>query len=611
LAGIGISPSSGSTPPVPGNTISNNTLDNDAVGLLLNNSGSNNLFASEHFFSNGYDLLLNESNSTTLNATNLIFDSPSGSFQNYTNLSINDNLAAGEAYSINWTANTSALPAGYISFAGNFVNISHFSGNMSIVSIAWSWTSTEAAGYTPSAFSLWNYNSTGWSSLNNTPNTVSNQLSLANLTSTGVFGILQSSGSIASCSVITSSKSLSGNLTGAPISAAPLSGTACMVIAASNVNLNCNGSSITNNGTTGNTSGILINSSYTNVTVQNCGNLSGYTNGILDYQAANGSIVNDTAYNDTYGIYLNSSANYDNLTNDTSYNNSQDGFYLSNANHTDLFNDSAYNNSYGAYLASSSSDNFTNNSFTNNSVAGLYIDLNSASMNALSNRFCYNTLDLQSLGTESSATSNACNSFSGWNESSHFGCTFTCSSMWDRFFGNINGTIILAATGTTPYIYSWNSSNGLNVYFVNSSATVHWNQLQAIGKNSSGGNSTASDFSNLDAFFGTSSFGDNINRTYSTNGSAPITTLNFTVFGKNITYVPVANSTATNTTFRTGILWDAGDGGTQYGNTVNQTTVWVVKVNTGASDVYGTYNYLGQVPYDLGTTTVAIYVELH
>jgi hypothetical protein len=180
--------------------------------------------------------------------------------------------------------------------------------------------------------------------------------------------------------------------------------------------------------------------------------------------------------------------------------------------------------------------------------------------------------------------------------------------MWDRFFGRINGTIILGAAGVSPYVYSWNSSNGLNIYFVNSGATVHWSQLQAIGRNTTGG-TTTNDFSSLDTYFNTTSFSDSISKTYSTGGSTPLATNNFTVFGLPINYVPVANSTATNTTFRTGILWDMANGGTQYSNAYNQTTVWVVKVNTSTSDVYGTYDYLGQVPYTLGTT-ISIYAEL-
>jgi hypothetical protein len=77
----------------------------------------------------------------------------------------------------------------------------------------------------------------------------------------------------------------------------------------------------------------------------------------------------------------------------------------------------------------------------------------------------------------------------------------------------------------------------------------------------------------------------------------------------------VADSAAANTSFKTGILWDMGDGGVEYGNALNQSTVWMVNVNSSANDTYGIYDYLVQVPYTLSTyegsdDLVSVYVEL-
>jgi hypothetical protein len=272
-------------------------------------------------------------------------------------------------------------------------------------------------------------------------------------------------------------------------------------------------------------------------------------------------------------------------------------------------------NAYGVRSINSTLNNFTSNNITNNTNTGLSLDSASNSTNITSNRVCYNTLvDLNNSGVQNNGTLDSCDSFRGWNENSHYGCTYACSSMWERIYGTVNGTIFLGNSSNTPYVYSWNTSRGLNVYFVNSSATMHWYSLQAIGRNTS--NATSSnDFTELDTFFGTTSFGDNINRTYSTDGSTPIATDSFTVFGLTVNNVPIANSTATNTSFRTGIMWDTANGGTQYDNAHNQTTVWVVKVNTSASDVYGNYDYLAQIPYTIGNVTgsnsvVTIYAEL-
>jgi hypothetical protein len=241
------------------------------------------------------------------------------------------------------------------------------------------------------------------------------------------------------------------------------------------------------------------------------------------------------------------------------------------------------------------------------------LDSASSTTSLRSNRLCYNGLDLQNLGTQNNGTLDACDSFAGWTENAHLGCEYACTSMWSRFFGNVNGTIFLGHNDSAPYVYSWNGS-AFSVYFADYDSNVHWTQLQAIGRNVSNGTST-NDFVELDVAFQTTAFGDNINRTYSLDNSTPKATENYTVFGVPINYVPVANSTATNTTFRTGILWDTADGGTQYSNAYNQTTVWAVKVNQSASDIYGTYDYLGQVPYTLGNYTggnnlIAVYVEL-
>ncbi|MDD5340339.1 MAG: right-handed parallel beta-helix repeat-containing protein [Candidatus ainarchaeum sp.] len=535
---------------------------------------------------------------------------------------------------------------------------------------------------------------------------------------------------VSNCPVITAAGTYtqSANYTGAPNSASPLSGTACVVIAASNVTYDCAGFSIANNGTSGNTTGILLNSSATNATVKNCPGISGYNYSIYIYQSSNNAITNNTAYNSSNGFYL-SSSNGNNLANNSAYNNTQDGVFLysslsnnltgnraynntygfhfdsssgnnltnnsaynntnsgffisAGSNNTlasnraynhpqhgfafysssgnNLTNNSAYNNSiygfyiqtsssnntlannsaynntwygfyiyfasnnntmlnnvaflnaYGAYIANSSLNNLTGNNLTNNTNTGLHLDAASSTTNLTSNRLCYNTFDLQNLGTQNNGTSDSCDSFAGWNENGHLGCEYACTSMWSRFFGDINGTIFLGHNDSAPYVYSWNGS-AFSVYFADYDSNIHWTQLQAIGRNVSNGTST-NDFTELDTAFQTTAFGDNINTTYSTDNSTPRQTENYTVFGTPINYVPVANSTATNTTFRTGILWDTADGGTQYSNAYNQSTVWAVKAGQGTSDIYGTYDYLGQVPYTLGNYTgsnnvVAIYVEL-
>jgi hypothetical protein len=186
--------------------------------------------------------------------------------------------------------------------------------------------------------------------------------------------------------------------------------------------------------------------------------------------------------------------------------------------------------------------------------------------------------------------------------------------MWHRFFGNVSGTIILGSN-ETALVYSWNAS-GFNVYFADYDSDVSWYDLQAVGRDTSDA-ASSNDFTELDTAFGTSAYSDNINRTYSSDGSAPLETATYAVFGTSIPNVPVANSTNFNTSFDTGILWDMSDdaGNGEYDATDKETTVWVVAVNSSTADVYGTYDYLIQVPYALstyesGNDLVSIYLEL-
>jgi len=561
----------------------------------LQNS-TNTQVVNHTFYNNRYDFYVVSSASVySFNMTTSYFLNPLGTYANYTVLSINDSVTASTSFFINWTTNSSTLPSNYVSFAQKYVNISNISGAVSIDAITWSWLDSELSGYDESKFGLWKYNTT-WTLLNNTPNTTAHSLSLTSMNPASIYAILQDNSTTANCPVITSSgtTTMAANYTGAPnnVSEVLTNYFACVKIASSNVIFDCNGYNITGDGTDAAASGwigIVLNGSLTNVTVKNCPAVSNYTYGIYAYWS-----------------------NYSVFTNNTAYNNSQSGFQLSSSNYSNLTNNSAYNNSYGFYFINSSNNTLTGNNLTNNTNNGVKFDSLSTGQNLTSNLICYNSLDVNNQGTTNNGTLDRCDSFASWSEGGRLGCTRSCSSMWQRFFGTVNGNIVLGSNYS--YVYRWNAS-GLNVYFVDYDSAINWNQLQAISRNTTNDIST-NDFTELDVAFATTSFADNINSTYSTDGSNPKETQNFTVFGRSINYVPVANSTATNTSFRTGILWDMADGGTQYNNSINQTTVWVVKVNTSAPDVYGTYDYLVQIPYTLGSregsnNVVSIYAEMN
>ena len=170
------------------NTIINSTALGSLYGLYLYLSNGT-LLSNVHYYNNSYDFFV--VGASSFNMSNAIFDNPRGSFQNFTNLSINDSVNDAESYSINWSSNTSALPSGYSSFAQKFVNIAAVSGTPSIDQAVWSWTNGELVGYDESRFSLLGYNGS-WNLLNGSPDITDHQLSMTGLTPSAVYGILES-----------------------------------------------------------------------------------------------------------------------------------------------------------------------------------------------------------------------------------------------------------------------------------------------------------------------------------------------------------------------------------------------------------------------------------
>jgi parallel beta-helix repeat protein len=176
----------------PKTTLANNSASGNPYGGLSIYDSDNTSLQGMHLSNNTPDVLVQDDfgSPITLNLSGLIFDNPLGNMQDYTNLSINDTVDDGETYSISWAGSPSPPPSGNVSFDQKFVNISTLSGTPSIDSIVWSWTNAEAIGHAASSFALWEYNSSGWTLLNNTPDTVGNTLSVASLAPGGVYGIM-------------------------------------------------------------------------------------------------------------------------------------------------------------------------------------------------------------------------------------------------------------------------------------------------------------------------------------------------------------------------------------------------------------------------------------
>ena len=139
----------------------------------------------------------------------------------------------------------------------------------------------------------------------------------------------------------------------------------CFTIGADNITIDCNGYSITGDG-----SGYGVNNSagYDRVTVRNCV-ITRFSNGIDFENSANyGTIENDTIYsNGNYGVYLGSSSNTNTIANDNISSNGNYGIYFSSSSGNIIANGTIKSNgNYGIRL-DSSSGNLLYNNFLNNS----------------------------------------------------------------------------------------------------------------------------------------------------------------------------------------------------------------------------------------------------
>jgi parallel beta-helix repeat protein len=349
--GFYISPSSN-------NTFTNNTAYNDSEGFWLDSASNNNtlngntaynsissgiflrnatgsVFRDTTLYKNANDVYVDGSTDAfAYRMTNTTFLNPSGTLANHTSLSINDSVASGETYAINWSNQPAALPGSMLSFAQKFVSITPLAGTPSISSIVWSWQASEITG-DPSHFQLWKYNASGWTNMNANLDTVANTLTLSNVVPASVYGILQ----LPNCLIVNSSYTMSYNFYGAPFNVSPLASAECVVINASNLVFDCNGYSITDTGTV-NSIGILLNGSITNVTVKNC-HVSSYSYSGYYLHNVNSSIFTDdiveniTSHNDGFDL---DGSSFNNFTRINSTNSPYDFYMWTGANNNTVIN---------------------------------------------------------------------------------------------------------------------------------------------------------------------------------------------------------------------------------------------------------------------------------
>ncbi len=220
------------------------------------------------------------------------------------------------------------------------------------------------------------------------------------------------------------------------------------------------------------------------------------------------------------------------------------------------------------------------------------------------------------------------------NTTNNNGSALINVSAWQKYWGNLSGSIVLADSAASS-LYDWTWSNETDAgyaYIVNDGASVNWSALHALGCDSDDTlNTSGQDFldadTNLAMIVGSSNatgFADNtITELFS--GGDPSNATNrthFIVHGTNIADVPVVNSTdmtdhtsVESANFITGILWDdTKDTNGYYDATENEDLVFIANIRAAAFGLgSAVHNYEVAAPCALNPAVggdLDIYMEL-
>ncbi len=184
----------------------------NTIGVLVNNSNNVNLtdvvacnntqygiyivdsdnvmINTSRTYNNGMDLRVenNLGSPVDLDIISLIFDRPAGDYTRMTDLALSDSVAAGDAFTINWTANTATLPDGFTRFENKFVDIS---GDGPLDTVTLTWTDAESSlGYDEANLQLYEWDGANWTLLDGTADAGNNLLSVSSLNPASDYGIL-------------------------------------------------------------------------------------------------------------------------------------------------------------------------------------------------------------------------------------------------------------------------------------------------------------------------------------------------------------------------------------------------------------------------------------
>jgi parallel beta-helix repeat protein len=170
-------------------TFTSNNRSNIAIADYLINSSNDVIINGETFNESNRSVVANSTlGSMLLNLTMVNF-SMAGT--NHSIFSLNDSIAPGEAYYVNWSGQPPGAP--FASLHGKFVRIEALNDTPSIDTAIWHWDDSELSGYNESLLDIFKYNSS-WTDMNASLDTGANKLTLSSASPLSSFGILQGGG---------------------------------------------------------------------------------------------------------------------------------------------------------------------------------------------------------------------------------------------------------------------------------------------------------------------------------------------------------------------------------------------------------------------------------
>ncbi|MBI5223979.1 right-handed parallel beta-helix repeat-containing protein [Candidatus Micrarchaeota archaeon] len=159
--------------------VSSNTANISSIAMYLLNT-TNTSISNDHYFNTSTAGLRFNSSSidgATINLTGVSFDSPTGGYTSYQNISLYDTAANETSYDILWTPSPAGAPSRATSFESKYINITNYSA-ATIDSFNVLWTGSEAFSYDETSLKLYRYSAGAWAEVSgSTLATESNQIS--------------------------------------------------------------------------------------------------------------------------------------------------------------------------------------------------------------------------------------------------------------------------------------------------------------------------------------------------------------------------------------------------------------------------------------------------